>query len=260
MLIRDLISSFRHHEYWLYTTWFDFLIHYRKTKIGPLWLLIAPGLFIAFLGLLFSRIGNVDAEAFIPHLTIGLIVWTLISGFVTNSTTIFQRRRSQIFQGGLSLTDLVMGGLASTILYFVHQVVLILVVMIVFQRGISLYALVSLVGLALLVLNGIWLGVVFGIIGARYRDLVEITQAIMRIAFLATPIIWIPGDIGRGGVMGAFLTLNPFYHFLELIRAPLLNIPIAPISWLVVLFTTVFGFALAQLFYMRFARSVPLWV
>ena len=228
--------------------------------IGPFWLLIGPALFIVTLGLLFSHISEIAEEIFIPHLTIGLVVWTLISGFVTDSTTVFQRKRAQIFQGGLTVTDLVMADLTSTILSFVHQLVLILVVMIVFQRGISLYTLISLVGLVLLVLNGIWLGVVFGIIGARYRDLVEITRAIMRIAFLATPIIWIPGNIGRGGVMGAFLTFNPFYHFLELIRAPLLNTPIAPISWLVVLFTTVSGFALARLFYMRFARSVPLWI
>ena len=60
--------------------------------------------------------------------------------------------------------------------------------------------------------------------------------------------------------MGAFLTFNPFYHFLELIRAPLLGNPIAPLSWLVVLSITVAGFALAHVFYQRFARLVPLWV
>ncbi len=82
----------------------------------------------------------------------------------------------------------------------------------------------------------------------------------MRIAFLATPILWMPGTMGRGGVMGAFLVFNPFYHFIELVRAPLLGNPIAPLSWIVVLAITVAGFALARFFNRRFGRYIPLWV
>jgi ABC-type polysaccharide/polyol phosphate export permease len=127
-----------------------------------------------------------------------------------------------------------------------HQVVIIVAVFVIFQLAVGFYGLVSLIGLALLIGNGIWLTFVFRIVGARYRDLSEVVQAVMRIAFLATPIIWMPAQEGRGDVLGAFLTCNPFYHFLELIRAPLLGNPIAPLSWLVVLFTTVAGFFLAH--------------
>ena len=81
---------------WIYTAWFGFLIRYRKTLLGPIWLLVGPILFIVTLGLLFARIGGVEPAKFVPHLTIGLIVWTLISGFVTGSTTVFQRGRAQI--------------------------------------------------------------------------------------------------------------------------------------------------------------------
>ena len=83
----------------------------------------------------------------------------------------------------------------------------------------------------------------------------------MRVAFLATPIIWMPGmGGGRSKVMGAFLDFNPFYHFLELIRAPLLGNPIAPLSWIVVITITITGFTLAYYFYNRFAKNIPLWV
>ena len=60
--------------------------------------------------------------------------------------------------------------------------------------------------------------------------------------------------------LGAFLLFNPFYHFLELIRAPLLGNAIAPLSWVVVLSITAFGFWLAKAMYKRYGRRVPLWV
>ncbi|MCG8688239.1 MAG: ABC transporter permease [Desulfobacterales bacterium] len=261
-MISDLFPSPQRwpYEKWLYTAWFRFLVRYRRTLLGPVWLLVGPTLFVVTLGLLFAEIGSQNPGQFVPHLTVGLITWTLISGFVTGSTTVFHRSRAQILQGGMSLTDIVMVDICSTFLLFLHQAVLIVVVFAIVGVDLSLYALLSLAGLALLVVNGIWLTHFFGIIGARYRDLDEIVSAIMRIAFLATPIIWMPGESTRGGIMGAFLVFNPFYHYLELIRGPLLGQPASLLSWTVVLAITVVGFLLANHFHRRFARYIPLWV
>lgn len=244
----------------LYYTWYQFLIKYRRTALGPFWLLIGPTLFIVSLGKLFSHVGSVEVDHFIPHLTIGLVSWTLIQGFVTGSTTVFQRARAQLLQAGLPISSIILVDMGIVIIQFLHQAVLILLVMLYYQCNVSLYTFVSIIGLVFLIANGYWLVTVFGIIGARFRDLSEVTQAIMRIAFLATPIIWMPGEAGRGGVLGAYLTFNPFYHFLELVRAPLLNQPISAISWIVVILTTVCGFFLAYLFHYRYLKQVPLWV
>ncbi len=254
------LFSMKRIQLWGFTSWFQFLIRYRKTLLGPAWLLVGPIMFIAFLGLLFAQVGGVSRAEFVPHLTIGLIVWTLISGFVIGSTNVFQQAKGQILQGGIDLTDIVMVSVFSTIIHFLHQIVLIVAVFIIFSISVTPYALFSLVGVILLIINGIWLTIFFGIIGARYRDLAEIVQAVMRIAFLATPIIWMPGETGRGGVMGVFLVYNPFHHFLELIRAPLLGDPIAPLSWMVVLTITAIGFILAYFCFSRFAKNLALWV
>lgn len=244
----------------LYMTYFDFVVHYRKTMIGPFWALMGPTLFIFTLGLLFARIGNANEDIFIPHLAIGLITWTLISGFVIGSTTVFQRNRSQIMQGGMSIIDIVTVDMFRTILLFLHQVIIIAVVFYLYDVTVAMTSLVSIGGLILLIANGAWLTMFFGIVGARYRDLSEVITAVMRIAFLATPIIWMPADTGRGGMMGAFLTFNPFYHFLEIVRAPLLGNHVTQLSWLVVVTFTLVGFLLTYLFYQRLARRIPLWV
>jgi len=247
-------------QMWIFISWFNFAIRYRKTILGPAWLLVGPILFIAIIGRLFAQVGGIPEEIFIPHLTIGLVGWALAEGFVMKSTTVFSRAKAQILQGGMSLTDIVMVDVLSTIIYFAHQIVLILAVFLIFRLSVTPYALVSLVGLAFAVANGIWLTIFFGILGARYRDITEVIQAIMRIAFLATPIIWIPGDTGHGGLMGVFLVFNPFYHFLEIIRAPLMGEPIALLSWVVVISITVIGSLFAALFSHRFSKVVPLWV
>lgn len=245
---------------WLYAAWLQFLIRYRRTLLGPLWIMITPLLFICFLGSLFSEISKISPHEFIPHLAVGLITWSLINSFVTSSTLVFVHGKAQILQGNVSISSIVMMDVFSNILTFLHQVIIIVGVLIYYKIGFGFYSLLSFVGFFFLILNGIWLSFVFGILGARYRDLLEVVLAVMRIAFLATPIIWLPGDTGRGGLLSYFLTFNPFYHFLEIVRAPLLGNAIEPLSWIVVIVITVFGGGLAFWFHRRFSPLVPLWI
>jgi len=238
----------------------QFLFRYRRTALGPLWLLIGPSLFIALLGLLYSEISSIEPRVFIPHLAVGLVLWTLFQSFVTGSATVFQRGRAQIMQGAQTTREIVATDVVTTFLSFLHQVPIIIAVFVIYRLQLSWTALESLIGLALILANGIWVTQVFGILGARYRDLAEIFQALMRIAFLATPIIWMPGEGGRDGLMGAFLVFNPFYHFIEIVRAPLLGNEIQALSWMIVLSVTVIGFVVARVMTRRYAHFIPLWI
>ena len=249
----------------IYIAWFGFIVGYRKTTLGPLWLLVGPTLFIALLGAIYANVGSIETAKLIPSMAVGLIVWTLIGGFAGQSATVFRRNRAQLLQGSMALSEIVMVDVITTVLEFLHQFPIIIIVFIIYGQSFTLYSLLSLVGLGLIIANGYWLTMVFGIVGARYRDLGEIMSAILRIAFLATPIIWIVptadgGTFNRGELLGPFLLLNPFYHLLEVIRAPLLGNPIAWSTWLLVILMTIGGFALMNFMYRRFARLVPLWV
>lgn len=245
---------------WFYSTWLLFLIRYRRTALGPAWMIVGPSIFILLLGRLYAGIGGHASETFVPHLTIGLIVWTLFNGFIIGGTTIFQRGSAQIMQGSMRLFDIVIIDVISTVLTFAHQLVIIAAVFVIYEIPLTAYSLLSLVGVALIVVNGIWVSLLFGIIGARFRDLAEISNALMRIAMFATPIIWMPGAGMRGSGLEIFLNFNPFYHFLELVRAPLLGSPITPLSWAVVICVTGAGFTLSYFANARYARYVPLWV
>ena len=244
----------------LYLTWFTFAIQYRRTVLGPLWLLVGPSLFVAVLGLLFSEVYGIAAAVYVPHLAIGLVVWNLIAGVVNGGATVFARYRGQVLHGGMSLAEILAVDGLKTVIQFLHQALIAAAVMALFGVPLTLYSALALLGFALLVYNCGWFLFFFGVVGSRFRDVGEIVSAIMRIAFLATPIIWMPGAAGRGGVLGAFLTYNPFYHFLEIVRAPLLGNPISPVTWLAVGGISVIGTVLAAIVYRGYSRYVPLWV
>lgn len=237
-----------------------FLVRYRRTALGPLWLIAGPALFIAVVGLLYGRIGNHDSAVFVPHLAIGLVYWALLSGFVNGAPGIFIRGRAQLMQGSMKLNGVAAADMINTMIIFLHQCLIVIVVMIIYRIVPGPSTILAIAGLGLTIANGYWVSTVFGILGARYRDIAEIFPAVMRIAFLATPIIWIPGPGGRSGVMAAYLLFNPFYHFLEVFRAPLLGNPVSMTSWAVVVCFTAIGLVLAEIMRKRYGQFVPLWI
>jgi ABC-type polysaccharide/polyol phosphate export permease len=56
------------------------------------------------------------------------------------------------------------------------------------------------------------------------------------------------------------MRFNPFYHMVELVRAPILGQTIDPSTPLYLAVMTVGGWILAILTYRRYARYVPLWI
>jgi len=118
----------------------------------------------------------------------------------------------------------------------------------------------ALLGVVLLVLNMVWLSGVISLFGARFPDTHEFMGNVFILGFLITPILWYPSDAPANTVHGMLMRLNPIYHMIEVIRAPLLGQLIGPYSWLFDTLALLVGWPTWMLLYRRYARYVALWV
>lgn len=246
-------------QHWLYASWFRIALRYRKTTLGPLWLLAGPAILIGALGYLYATIGGVAVELFVPHLAVGIIVWSLITSFMNGGTTVVFHNRPKMLHSAVKILDVVMINIFVAILQFLHHTLILVVVYFIFRWEIGPIAYISLIGLLLLIVNGVWYSIVFGILGVRFRDITEIISAMMGALFFLTPILWMPDSTGRGGILGPYLTYNPFYHYMELIRAPILGNKIETFSWIVVLSITFIGVCAAFIINKKLSKHLTTW-
>ena len=260
-MIADLATALRAPGTWAYSTWIVFLLRYRKTALGPVWLVLGPSIFIIILGGLYGRgMGNAASE-FVPHLGAGLVIWTFISGTTLAAPRCFVQGKPVMMQGLSSQMEIVLMALLTNLIVFGHQLVVIIALMVYYDIVPGLHTLLAIPALLLMLIHGFWVMFLLGTIGARYRDLGEIVETVMRIAFLATPIIWLAGESGgRGTIIGRYLLLNPFYHILEPLRGALLGTYVMPISWAISAGIAAVGMSLAAFVYGRYRHSVILWV
>jgi ABC-2 type transport system permease protein len=262
--IGDLRSGLSHRELWLQLAWQDIKQRYRRSVIGPFWITIATGVQAVAMGLLYSVLLDIELKTFLPHVTVGLIVWALISGAILEGSDVFIANEGLIKYLPSALSVHVFRMVWRLLLFFGHNMVIYLIMVAVFRPPISMSILLAVPAMALIVVNAVWIALVAGIFATRYRDISPILNSMVLLLFFMTPIVWTTqGLIDRGGEAARrakLVEVNPLFHYLEIVRAPLLGEPIVLYHWLIVLACTAVGWALALVALRNYRARVPYWV
>ncbi len=253
----DLAQGARAYHLWYLLAWQDTRRLYRRSILGPFWLTISMGALVGVLGTLYGILFGVESADYVPFLALGFIVWALISGVITEGCAAFINAEGIIKHVGLPLSIHVYRLLWRHLLILFHNAAVFVVVAAIFAIWPGWTGLLALPGLVLLCLNGLWAGLLLGIVSARFRDVPPIVTSVVRICFFVTPIIWMPELMpGRPLV----LDVNPFFHLVEVVRAPLLGQVPALASWIAVLVMTAAGWLVAFAFFRRYRRRIAYWV
>ena len=75
--------------------------------------------------------------------------------------------------------------------------------------------------------------------------------------FLFTPVMWMPEILEDRAWIAHY---NPFYHLIEIVRAPLLDRPVYLESWMWSIGLLGVGFMFAQYLMRRARNRVPYWL
>ena len=204
----------------VYFAWSDTKARYKRSTLGPLWIVFGTAVGVAALGLLWSEIFNLNKSQFIPSLTVGLVIWQFVSSSITESTSIFVRNASLIRNLPLPTFYYIVQNIFRHLINLGHNTLVILVVLLIYKSDLSIVSLLALPGLLILIINLVWISVVFGFAGARYRDLEHIVSAFMPIFFFMTPVIFDPTQLGQ---RASLFIWNPMTHLIGLVRDPLLG-------------------------------------
>jgi ABC-type polysaccharide/polyol phosphate export permease len=255
--IEDIFAGALAWPLWGHFGWNDIRQHYRRSTIGPLWITISMGIMIGSLGFLYSYLFHQDIADYLPFLAAGFILWNLIASLINEGCLNFINASSIIKQARVPLSVHVFRMVWKNIIIFFHNILVLILVMIWFGYWPGWEVVLALPGLLLIILNGLWLGLLLGTLSARFRDIPSLVASVVQIAFFLTPILWKP-DMRADLVY--VVTLNPFYHLMEVVRAPLLGQSPELQTWLVACGMTATGWLASFLFYQKFRKRIAYWL
>ena len=261
----DLAGGWSQRSLWGHLGWQDIRQRYRRSVLGPLWISITMAVTAIALGILYAGLFDTDIDVLLPHLLVGFIVWNFISGCINEGAEVFTSNVGLITHLPAPLSVHLYRLVWRQSLFFLHNAVVYLLMLFFFPQQLHWTTLLVLPAFALLAVNGAWVALLLGIVSTRFRDLVPITQSIMQLAFFMTPIVWIYQDLvdspnPKIAERAKIAEFNPFLHFLEIVRAPLLGADQQLRHWIVVLVITVVGWAVTLVFLRRFRSRIAYWV
>lgn len=237
----------------------DIRQRYRRSSLGPFWLSISMGVLIGALGLVFGTIFDTPMKEFLPFLTVGLILWTFISTTLNEGCTGFTAAEAMIKQINMPLFTHILRVLWRNLIIFVHNLIIFPLVLLVFWEPLPAMAILAIVGLVLLMINLSWMALLLGVFCTRYRDVPQIIASLLQVSFYLTPIIWMPQLLPeRASIL--LLNTNPFFHLIEIVRAPLLGTLPSALNWQVSIIFALAGWVFTVLFYGRFRSRIAYWL
>ncbi|HLZ65082.1 MAG TPA: ABC transporter permease [Aliidongia sp.] len=255
--MRDLSEGTTRWWLWGLVAWVDIKQRYRGSVLGPFWLTLSTAVMIGALGLLYSRLFNMDMASYLPYLSLGILGWGLISVLLIESCTAFVSAEHVIKQIRMPLSVHLYRVMARNLIIFGHNMVVFVVVALWYQISVGWADLVVVPGLLLLMLAAIPAGLLLAATCARFRDIPPVVASLLQVVFFMTPIMWRPETLGTKIALALY---NPFNCFLDLIRAPLLNQPVPTTSWMMTLGVTLLLWLVAFPFFARFRARIAYWV
>lgn len=258
LALDDIRQGFARSNLWLLLGWADIRLKFRRSLLGPLWVTISTAIMLVALGFVYAALFKMDLKQYFPFLAAGIVIWSLISSLVIEGCQTFIGNESMIKQIRLPFTVHALRVVWRNIIVFFHNVVIVVAVLLIFSQWPSAPSLLLLlVGLALVMLNGVWLCLFLGLVCTRFRDMPPMIGSLVQLVFFVTPIIWHPTLLaGRQRVVN----FNPFYHFIELLRAPMLDTVPSLTTWATVIGITVGGWFVTVLVFWRYRRRLAYWI
>jgi ABC-type polysaccharide/polyol phosphate export permease len=255
----DLLRGLRKTELWGRLGWLEVKRRYRRTTIGPFWNSITLAIYVLTVGTVGAAIWHQNIYDYLPFLVSGMIVWTLVASIITDSCNLFIAGQSLFRNIRLDYSVLAYAMVWRNFLVLLHNFAVYFLVVVVLKPSLlSFTALLAVPGLALVLVNGIWVSLLLGMLCLRFRDVPQLVSSIMQIAMLITPLFW-PADTLTGIKRFVFVDLNPLYHVVDVVRAPLLGRVPEAISYGAMIVMTIGGWWLTYAMFKRFRKRIAYW-
>jgi len=234
---------------------------YRRTALGLIWsglsFLMFLGIFVLVFGYLRGFTGEFLAD-YAMHVGFGWIAWGLLSAMVTSGATAFSNSANWIIGSNLPLSIYILKNLLEN--FFIACVCFVIMVIIawVLGRAPSHLAFIVIPSAFICLFNAFWVALFLAVVASRFRDIQHLLLSFMRAFFFTTPIIWTYSE--GAGLRSTLALLNPFTHFIEIVRKPMLGELPSLLNWTVVGSISIIAPVIAFSTFMLFRRKIVFWL
>ena len=207
-------------NHWLPFALNDIRNRFARSYLGPLWISISTAVLVAALAYVFGNVFSLGVRDYLPYVACGVVFWSFMNATILESATGLIENQRQILNVRAPVSGYVLRTIARNLIIWILNVA-ILIPILTFFTEIKLQNLaLALFGFLVVLANIMAVGFIIAVAALRYRDLPHMFTNIMQVLFFLTPVFWSVEIMTNRPTL---VVGNPFFHFLEITRKPLLT-------------------------------------
>jgi len=257
--LEDIMQGLLAWRIWIALSWQEFQNQYRRSIFGVAWVTLSFLFFIFVKMVIFSSLLSMsDPNKYNVYLTSGFFVWFSLIAAVNAAPDTFSSEAGWIRSEKLPLSTYVFKCIAREFYNTALTAIVVVFAFVYLQYGVSWGALYSIPAFIFLIVNTFWIKVLLGILAAKFRDISFLVKATTLPLMMLSPIFWMPEQMAPR--LMKYLWWNPFYHYIEIFRAPLIGDEFPMTSWIFVLVLFGIGNCIAFVLFARFRQRIVFWL
>ena len=238
----------------------DIRVRYAHSKFGPFWETLSLAIFLIVLSIVWSRIMSKDVNEYLPYLVCGVVIWRYISFIVTGSCQIFITNNNLLKNFKLSISLIPLKHSIGGFLIFLHHFPLILLINFIWNNNfLSLNLLYLIITIPIFIFISFMLALFVSLLTLRFRDLQPLVQTVFSVLIFFTPVLWEVSQVSEK-MQYYIIFPNFLYHYIELIRAPILGNSISLFTWLYLILFTVIIFTINIIIINKNYKIIKFWI
>ena len=258
--VADIVGALRQFRSCFFLANTAVKLRYKRSILGPVWITITTAISIFFISYLYTGFIETDFRHYLLNISLGWVIWHFIANSVLQGAQTFQQGAGVLRGTSIERFFLVLKTVLTNLIIFAHNLLIVAVVLIGAGPAVSGVTLLVFPAFILIALSALGAATLFGLLCSRYRDFYPSLQAVMRVLFFVTPILWSPQFIRADSPRRLFVDVNPLAHYVEIWRSPLMGNSPTVMSWLVASGCTLVLLSVAFVAFARYRRQIVFWV
>lgn len=257
--LKDIWDGLLSWKIWVALSWQEFQSQYRRSIFGVVWVILSFMFFIFVKLIIFSSLlSTPDQVKYNAYLVSGFYIWFFLIAAVNAAPDTFTAQTGWIRSERLPLSTYVFKCITREFYNIALTSIVVVLAFLYLKFKVSWMALYSIPAFIFLIINSVWIKIMLGIVAAKYRDMSFFIKSLTLPMMFLTPVFWMPDQMAPK--LMKYLWWNPFYHYIEIFRSPLIGDGVPVESWVFVLTLFVIGNIVALILFARFRQRIVFWL
>jgi ABC-type polysaccharide/polyol phosphate export permease len=254
--LKDILSGIMRWELYVELAIRESKSTYHGSILGQLWFTMGFAIFISIVGLVYTLVFEVNADTYLPFFCAGIMNWRFINNIISEGCMVFQKSKKYILGFDMPYSIFIFRSLIRVCISYLYLFFVYIVIGIIFKVEVGLSLILFLPGMLLVLLNSFWVMMILGILCLRYRDIGHVVNSITILLFFITPVFWPAKMIDKYEYLVIY---NPLYHFLEVMRDPLIGMVPNLNSFIILFVLALFGNIVTIVLFSKLKSDIPYW-